>query len=91
MSAPIYKINTLALRLQPWKDFFTDLQYNILTLGNTDVWLPETNVYQGFGVKLCYDAVWGPVRMAFAADDDFETYYYFSLGYEWDYFKFSRY
>ena len=90
MSAPIYKINTLALRFQVWERFFSDLQYNILTLGNADVWLPETNVYQGAGIKLGYDAPWGPVRLAFAADKDLDTYFYFSLGYEWDYFEFSR-
>lgn len=91
MSAPIYKINTLALRFQVGDKLYSDIQYNILTLGDSDVWLPETNVYQGAGIKLGYNASWGPVRLAFAADKDLETYFYFSMGYEWDYFEFSRY
>ncbi len=91
MSAPIYKINTLALRFRILKNLFSDLQYNILTLGNSDIWLPETNVYHGAGIKLGYNTAWGPVRLAIAVDNDLETYFYFSLGYNWDAFEFSRY
>jgi NTE family protein len=90
MSAPIYKINSLALRFEILKNLFADLHYNILTLGNSDIWLPETNVFHGIGLKLGYNSTLGPVRATAALDEDLNTYFYFSLGYEWDFFEFSR-
>jgi len=90
MSAPIYRVNTLSFRLRLLKDLYSDLQYNILTLGNSDVWLPEDNIYHGAGIKLGYNAFWGPIRFAAAIDKDLKAYYYFSFGYEWDFFEFSR-
>jgi len=90
MSAPIYKINTLCFRIKILNALSTDLHYNILTLGNSDIWLPETNIYHGAGIKLIYNAPWGPIRFASAIDKEFDSYFYFSFGYEWDFFEFSR-
>ncbi|KQC11975.1 MAG: hypothetical protein APR54_10275 [Candidatus Cloacimonas sp. SDB] len=90
MSAPIYKINTLCLRFRLYRELYSDLQYNVLTLGDSDVWLPENSIYHGAGINIGYNAAWGPIRFAAALDEDLESYLYFSFGYEWDFFEFSR-
>lgn len=90
LSAPIYKINTIALRIEPWRSFYCDMQFNILNLGNLDYWLPEENFYQGIGIKLGYKSVIGPLRLGAALDEEFKEYFYLSLGYEFDPFEFSN-
>lgn len=89
-SAPIFKVNTLIARLNPAKNIFVDLQYNVLNLGNVDIWLPEENYYHGYGIKLGYKTPFGPIRAAFAIDEERESYLYLSLGYNFDPFEFSR-
>lgn len=89
-SAPIFKVNTLIARFQPAKNIFVDLQYNVLNLGNVDIWLPEKNYYHGLGLKLGYKTPFGPIRAAVAIDEDKESYLYFSLGYNFDPFEFSH-
>jgi NTE family protein len=89
-SAPIYKINTMALRLRIARQIFTDLHYNVLSLGKSDVWLPEKNLYHAGGIKLGFDTILGPLRIAAAIDEEQKIYYYLSIGYEFDAFEFSR-
>ena len=89
-SAPIYKINTVALRFEPYRNLFLDLQLNILSLGNIDYWQPEKFLYKGGGFILGYKTYLGPIRMGAALDEDERSYYYFSIGYEFDPFEFSR-
>ncbi|MBN1326699.1 MAG: hypothetical protein JW996_01985, partial [Candidatus Cloacimonetes bacterium] len=89
-SAPIYKINTLAFRFKIMEKLFADFQYNVLNLGNSDVWLPEENLYHGFGVKIGYDSLIGPLRFAVACDQDLDLYYYLNIGYDFDAFEYSR-
>ncbi|MBN2461619.1 MAG: patatin-like phospholipase family protein [Candidatus Cloacimonetes bacterium] len=90
-SAPIYKINTLALRFRIMNRLFMDLQYNFLSLGNTDIWLPEEdNFLHGAGIKIGYDSLLGPLRFAIAMSEEQKLNYYLSLGYEFDTFEFSR-
>lgn len=89
-SAPIYRVNTFALRTKPITNFFVDLQYNTLTLGNIDIWLPDDNFYHAAGVQLGYRSMLGPIRAAMAVNDNKRTFYYLSIGYEFDTFIFSR-
>jgi len=89
-SAPIFKVNTLIARFEPTKNIFVDLQYNVLNLGNVDIWLPEKNYYHGIGIKLGLNTPFGPIRTAVAIDEDKEGYLYLSLGYNFDPFEFSR-
>ena len=92
LSAPIYKINTLALRIEPWKSVFCDFQFNILNLGDVDYWdyfSPEIDLYRGFGIRIGYNSILGPLRAGFALDKENNDYYYISLGYEFDQFMFS--
>jgi NTE family protein len=89
-SAPIYRINTFALRMEPITDFFVDLQYNILTLGDIDIWLPDDNFYHAAGVQVGYRSILGPIRAAMAVNDNKRIFYYLSIGYEFDPFIFSR-
>lgn len=88
--APIYKINTVASRLKFGDNFFVDLQFNLLNLGNVDYWQPEKFLYKAAGIKLGYRSFLGPIRVGAALDEDYRSYYYFSLGYEFDQFEFSR-
>ncbi len=89
-SAPIYKINTIALRINPTNRVFLDLHYNVLNLGNVDIWTPEQEFFQGYGIKVGYKTLFGPIRLGAALDEDNKEYFYFSLGYESDSFIFSR-
>jgi len=89
-SAPIYKINTLAFRLQIVRKLFIDLQFNTLNLGNIDYWQPEKYLYKATGVKIGYKTLLGPIRGGMALDEDGISYYYLSIGYEFDPFEFSR-
>ena len=89
-SAPIYQINTLALRSELYDHFFGDLHFNFLNLGNTESWLPEENTYYGAGIKLGYQTFFGPLRIGAAIAQDRKAYYYLSVGYEFDAFEFSR-
>ncbi|MFC1898251.1 patatin-like phospholipase family protein [Candidatus Cloacimonadota bacterium] len=88
--APIYKINTVASRVKIGEHFFFDLQFNLLNLGNVDYWQPEKFLYRAAGVKLGYRSFLGPIRVGAALDEDYRSYYYFSLGYEFDQSEFSR-
>jgi NTE family protein len=88
--APIYKINTIASRFKIGENIFFDLQFNLLNLGNVDYWQPDKFLYRAAGIKLGYRSFLGPIRMGAALDEDFRSYYYFSLGYEFDQFEFSR-
>lgn len=89
-SAPIYKINTLAARTRIIKNLYTDFQINFLNLGNVDVWLPEKNNYFGMGIKVGYRTFLGPIKIGYAVDGDLKSNYYFSVGYDFDAFEFSR-
>jgi outer membrane translocation and assembly module TamA len=55
-----------------------------------DYWQPEKFLYKAGGVKLGYRSFLGPIRIGAAFDEDYRSYYYFSLGYEFDQFEFSR-
>lgn len=88
--APIFKITTAALRIEFLKNAFCDLQINILNLGNVDYWQPEKYLYKGAGLILGYRSIIGPIRIAAALDDEYNGYYYFSFGFEFDQFEFSR-
>ncbi len=90
MSAPIFKINTVAFRINFLKYFYGDLQINILNLGNVDYWLPEEFLYKAAGVKIGCKTMFGPIRAGMALDEDGKSYYYLSIGYEFDPFEFSR-
>ncbi len=88
--APIYKINSLSLRSNWKENIFLDLRFNLLNLGNVDYWQPEKFIYRAAGLVLGYRSLLGPIRLGVAVDEDYHSYYYFSFGYEFDQFEFSR-
>jgi NTE family protein len=88
-SAPIYKINTFGIRYKFFRNLYADAQLNVLNLGNEDIWFPEENLFNAFGVRLGYKTPFGPIRAAAARDKDGKRYFYFSIGYEFDAFEFS--
>jgi len=89
-SAAIYKINTLAMRFNPLKNIFCDVQLNVLQLGDIDYWTPEDDFFKAVGIKLGYNTFLGSLRIGAAIDEDKEDHYYFSFGYFFDPFEFSR-
>jgi len=89
-SAAIYKINTAAVRLSPFSNFFIDLQLNILQLGDIDYWIPDDDFFRAGGIKLGYKTFLGPLRIGAALDEDYDRSYYFSFGFNIDPFVFSR-
>ena len=90
-SAPIFKINTLALRIEPLNNLFIDLQANALKLGDIDSWDFSQHINWGYGLKISYKSFLGPLKLGLAFDEDSNDYQYFSLGYNFDSFEFSRY
>ncbi len=89
-SAAIYKINTIAMRFNPLKDLFCDIQFNVLQLGDIDYWTPEDDFFKAVGIKLGYNTFLGSLRIAAAIDEDKENHFYFSFGHNFDPFEFSR-
>ncbi len=89
-SASVYKINTIAMRLNPFKNFFCDLQFNVLQLGDIDYWTPEDDFFKAAGIKLGYKSFLGSLRIGAAFDEDDKRYFYFSFGHSFDPFEFSR-
>lgn len=89
-SARIYKINTAAVRFNPFTNIFFDIQLNVLQLGDIDYWTPDDDFFKAAGVKLGYDTFLGPLRIGAALDEDQEKYFYFSFGFNIDPFEFSR-
>ncbi|MCF7858399.1 MAG: patatin-like phospholipase family protein [Candidatus Cloacimonetes bacterium] len=89
-SAAIFKVNTIALRINPIKNMFCDLQFNVLQLGNVDYWLPQDALDKAIGMKIGYRTMVSSIRLGAAIDDDEQKYFYFSLGYNFDPFEFSR-
>jgi NTE family protein len=89
-SAAIYKINTIAMRINPLKDFFCDLQFNVLQLGDIDYWIPEDDLFKAVGIKLGYNTFLGSFRIGVALDEDKKSHIYFSFGHNFDPFEFSR-
>jgi NTE family protein len=89
-SAAIYKINTIAVRFNPLKNLFCDIQFNVLQLGDIDYWTPEDDFYKAVGIKLGYKTFLGLLRIGAAMDEDKSKYFYFSFGHNFDPFEFSR-
>ncbi len=89
-SAAIYKINTIAVRFNFIKNFFCDMQFNVLQLGDVDYWIPEDDLFKAAGVKLGYNTFLGSLRIGAALDEDEKKYFYFSFGHNFDPFEFSR-
>jgi len=89
-SAAIYKINTIAMRFNLLKNLFCDIQFNVLQLGDIDYWTPEDDFFKAVGMKLGYKTFLGSLRIGAALDEDKEDHLYFSFGYNFDPFEFSR-
>jgi NTE family protein len=90
-SAPIYKINSFLLRFKIKNNSYLTAAYNVLQLGDIDQWdFFETDVVHGFGVELGFDFMILPVRLAAAINQQYNLYYYLSVGYDFDPFVFSR-
>ncbi len=79
-----YLITRFAFR-KKIKRVFLDLQFNSLTYKKTI----RTDIY-AYGLKIGIDAFFGPIKIAVARNDHGSNFLYFSLGYTFDQFVFSR-
>ncbi|MDY6915679.1 MAG: patatin-like phospholipase family protein [Candidatus Cloacimonadota bacterium] len=89
-SAPIFQINTFALRTKLYKNLFMDLQGNILSLGNEKSWFPDNEVIFGYGIKLGYKFPLAVLKVGMGIREDNEVQFYLNIGTLTDPFKFSR-
>lgn len=89
-SAPIFQINTFALRTNVYKNLYFDLQANVLSLGNERSWSPENKFYYGYGAKLGYKTQLGSIKLGIGFREDAEVQFYLNIGRTTDAFKFSR-
>jgi NTE family protein len=90
-SAPIYKINTFQLRFKMKKSFYLTATYNVLQLGDIDKWeFFKGGFTHGAGLEIGFDFILLPMRFAVAVNENFKSYYYLSIGYDFDPFEFSR-
>lgn len=89
-SAPIFQINTFALRTNLYKKLYLDLQANVLSLGNDRSWSPENKFYYGYGAKLGYKTHLGAIKAGIGVREDKEIQFYLNIGNTIDAFKFSR-
>ncbi len=89
-SAPNYRITTLGLRLQPWRNLYVDLQGNVARYGNADYWDASQNDKWGAGLRLGYSTPFGPIRTGVGWATDREPVLYFSVGWVLDPFFLSR-
>ena len=92
MNASVYQINRLSMSYEFPHEIFLELQYNVLNFGDVDELLStgQTNIMHGFGLKAGLKTKFIPVRLGVGIDKDYKEYFYFSLGYQFDDFFFSR-
>lgn len=87
---PFVKIATSSLRFRLKKDLFTDLQANFAKYGTVDNWNMLDDVDWGIGLKIGYRTVIAPFRYAISYNKEKHFQTYFSIGYDYDIFEFSR-
>ncbi len=79
-----YLINRLAIR-EKLKNFYIDFETDGLIFKNT-----KRFDIVSFGIKLGVETFFGPIKTAVAITDHGQKELYFSLGYDFDAFEFSR-
>ena len=88
ISAPTYLINRVAVRKRI-KKVYLDLQTNFLSYNGINLLSSKVSIW-GIGIRVGVDSVLGPVKIAAAINNRGSKYLYFSLGYDFDPFEFSR-
>lgn len=89
-SSSVYKINSLSLRMNPYKKLYLELLVNNLNLGYTDNWNIGDELDWAGGIILGYKFPLIPIRVALAIGEEREVTGYINIGYELDVFEFSR-
>ncbi len=92
--APVYKLGYLGFRTRFYKYFYWDLGANFADLREKDYWNifeEKYSTYQkGCGTTLTYYNPLFISRLGVAINDESETSFYFSFGYNFDSFEFSK-
>ncbi len=89
-SAPIVKIFTFINRFEIFENLFVDLQLNIANTGKYDLWDFNSATLSGGGLKIGYKSLLGPLRGGIGLNRDGNLLTYISIGYDYDFFEFSR-
>ncbi len=92
--APVYKLAYLGFRYRFQKNFYWDMGINGADLREKDDWdlsseEPST-FHKGCGTTLTYYNPLFIARISAACNDQKDNYFYFSLGYNFDSFEFSK-
>jgi len=90
LSAPIYRIFNLGIRLNPLSSFYIDFNINYLSYGNYDILLVMDKTLLASGMIIGYDSFFGPIRAGVGINENSRTIGYVSVGYDYDAFFFSR-
>ena len=89
-SSSVYKINSISLRLNPYKKLYVEVLLNNLNLGYVDNWEIGDELDWAGGLIIGYKFPLIPVRLAIAFNENDEACGYINIGYEMDVFEFSR-
>jgi NTE family protein len=89
-SSSVYKINSISLRLNPYRQFYIESLINSLNLGVTDSWTIGKDLEWAAGMILGYQFPLLPVRLGIASNERGKLSGYINIGYNLDVFEFSR-
>jgi len=92
--APVYKLAYLGFRYRCQKNFYWDLGTNLADLREKDYWdifsQNHSTYHKGCGTTLTYYHPLFLARVSAAISNQKEKFFYFSLGYNFDSFEFSK-
>ena len=88
ISSPTYLINKIAVR-KKINRVYLDIQTNFLSYNDVNILSSKVDIW-GIGIRAGFDSVLGSIKIAAAINDRGHKYIYFSLGYDFDPFEFSR-
>lgn len=96
ISAPFFRKTGLGFRVMPYNNFYIDIIANHVTYGNVDKWISMDETLLGFGLIFGFDTIVAPVRVGLALNQNSikhnskTIFTYFSVGYDYDAFFFSK-
>ena len=91
---PVYKLGYLGMRFKGKSNLYWDIGANFADLRNKDYWNVFTQKYstyrKGYGTTLTYYQPFFTTKISASINGDADTFFYFSLGYNFDSFEFSK-
>ncbi|MDD3051631.1 MAG: patatin-like phospholipase family protein [Candidatus Cloacimonetes bacterium] len=88
-SAPTFNQHIITVRVNPFRRMFLDFQVNATSLSTNDNWQIE-DYFLGGGIRFGIKTIFGPIIFAEGIDKNLNLAHYFSVGYDFDAFFFSK-